>query len=60
MVGLVVLLFFCFYVDFYPIQPVSFTLSRIPHLNLLRKPNLSGRGLVKMVRNSTYKVGWKE
>ena len=42
---------------FYPIPPVSFTLIFYPHLNLLRKPNLSVLVLVKMVRNSTYKVG---
>ena len=45
---------------FYPIHPVSFTLIFSPLLNFLFKPNLSGRGLVKMVRNSTYKPGYKE
>ena len=44
----------------YPIHPVSSTLIFYPHLRLLQKPNLSGRGLVKVMRNSTYKVGWKE
>ena len=49
-----------FFSSFYPIHPVSFTLIFSPLLNFLFKPNLSGRGLVKMVRNSTYKPGYKE
>ena len=53
-------LFFSFYGLFYPIHPVSSTLSLTPLLNFLFKPNLSGRGLVKVMRNSTYKVGWEE
>ena len=44
----------------YPIHPVSYTLIFSPLLNFLFKPDLSGRGLVKVMRNSTYKVGWKE
>ena len=44
----------------YPIHPVSLTLIFTPLLNFLLKNVLSGRGLVKVVRNSTYKVGWKE
>ena len=44
----------------YPIHPVSFTLSLSSPPPLLFKPILSGRGLVRVVRISTYKVGWKE
>ena len=58
--GRLVVLFFCSYGLFYPIHPVSFTLIFTPLLNFLFKPNLTGRGLVKVVRNSTYKVGWEE
>lgn len=59
-VGFIGCVVFCSYGLFYPIHPVSFTLIFTPLLNFLFKPNLSGRGLVSMVRNSTYKVGWKE
>ena len=45
---------------FYPIHPVYLQLSFTPHLKSLTKPNLSVLVLVKMVGNSTYKVGWKE
>ena len=45
---------------FYPIHPVYFTLSLSPLLNFLLKHVLLGRGSVKVIRNSTYKVGWKE
>ena len=38
----------------YPIHPVYLQLSFTPHLNLLRKPNLSVLVLVKVMRNSTY------
>ena len=44
----------------YPIHPVYLQLSFTPHLNFLIHPNLSVLVLVKMVRNSTYKVGWEE
>lgn len=53
-------LFLLFLYSFYPIHPVSFTLIFTPLLNFLIKPNLSGRGLVKAMRNSTYKIGWKK
>ena len=46
--------------SFYPIHPVYLQLSFTPHLKSLTKPNLSVLVLVKMVRNSTYKVGWEE
>ena len=45
---------------FYPIHPVYLQLSFTPHLNLLLKPNLSVLVLVKVMGNSTYKVGWEE
>ena len=44
----------------YPIHPVYLQLSFIPHLNFLIHPNLSVLVLVKVMRNSTYKVGWEE
>ena len=47
-------------VVFYPIHPVYLQLSFTPHLKLLLKPNLSVLVLVKVMRNSTYKVGWEE
>ena len=50
----------CLRLFFYPIRPVYLTLIFTPHLKLLTKPNLSVLVLVKMVRNSTYKVGWEE
>ena len=49
-----------FMVLFYPIHPVYLQLSFTPHLKLLTKPNLSVLVLVKVMRNSTYKVGWEE
>lgn len=45
---------------FYPIHPVYLQLSFTPHLKSLTKPNLSVLVLVKVMRNSTYKVGWEE
>ena len=52
---------FCFLWGFlYPIHPVYLTLIFTPHLKLLTKPNLSVLVLVKVMRNSTYKVGWEE
>ena len=45
---------------FYPIHPVYLQLSFTPHLNFLIHPNLSVLVLVKVMRNSTYKVGWEE
>ena len=44
----------------YPIHPVYLQLSFTPHLKSLTKPNLSVLVLVKVVRNSTYKVEWEE
>ena len=44
----------------YPIHPVFYTLSFTPHLKSLTKLNLSVLVLVKVMRNSTYKVGWEE
>ena len=44
----------------YPIHPVSLALFFCPHLKFLLKHVLSGRGLVKVMRNSTYKVGREE
>ena len=44
----------------YPIHPVYLQLSFTPHLNFLIHPNLSVLVLVKMVKISTYKVGWEE
>ena len=44
----------------YPIHPVYLQLSFTPHLNFLIHPNLSVLVLVKVMRNSTYKVGWEE
>lgn len=44
----------------YPIHPVYLQLSFTPHLNFLIYPNLSVLVLVKVIRNSTYKVGWEE
>ena len=44
---------------FYTIHPVYLQLSFTPHLNFLTKPNLSVLVLVKVMRNSTYKVGWE-
>ena len=44
----------------YPIHPVSLTPSLTPLLNFLIKANLSVLVLVKVMRNSTYKVGWEE
>ena len=46
-----------FMVFFYPIHPVYLQLSFTPHLKSLTKPNLSVLVLVKVMRNSTYKVG---
>lgn len=53
-------LFFCSYGLSYPIRPVSFTIIFTPLLNFLIKLNLSVLVLVKVMRNSTYKAGWKE
>ena len=50
----------CFLLFSYPIYPVSFTPILTPLLNFLLKHVLSGRGLVKVIRNSTYKIGYKE
>ena len=59
--GRLVVLFFLFlWASFYPIHPVYLQLSFTPHLKSLTKPNLSVLVLVKLMRNSTYKVGWKE
>ena len=44
----------------YPIHPVYLQLSFTPHLKSLTKPNLSVLVLVKVMRNSTHKVGWQE
>ena len=52
--------FFISSLPFYPIHPVYLQLSFTPHLKSLTKPNLSVLVLVKVMRNSTYKVGWKE
>ena len=49
-----------FFSSFYPIHPVYLQLSFTPHLKLLTKPNLSVLVLVKVMRNSTYKVRWEE
>ena len=54
------LVWVCFLLFFYPIHPVYLQLSFTPHLKSLTKPNLLVLILVKVVRNSTYKVGWKE
>ena len=51
----------CFYGGLsYPIHPVYLQLSFTPHLKLLIHPILSVLVLVKVMRNSTYKVGWEE
>ena len=65
MVGFLVLWLSChstslFLLFLYPIHPVYLQLSFTPHLNFLIHPNLSVLVLVKVMRNSTYKVGWKE
>ena len=68
LIGFVWLVWFVFFSSFlptlllffYPIHPVYLQLSFTPHLNFLIHPNLSVLVLVKMLRNSTYKVGWKE
>ena len=58
---IVVFGFLLFYFSFsYPIHPVYLQLSFTPHLNFLIHPNLSVLVLVKVMRNSTYKVGWEE
>ena len=49
-----------FFSSFYPIHPVYLQLSFTPHLKSLTKPILSVLVLVKVMRNSTYKVGWEE
>ena len=51
----------CFLWGFsYPIHPVYLQLSFTPLLNFLIHPNLSVLVLVKVMRNSTYKVEWKK
>lgn len=56
--GVMVVVFFMGF--FYPIHPVYLQLSFTPHLNFLIHPILSVLVSVKVMRNSTYKVGWEE